>query len=157
MNSMEVIIKKCGIRGIYFDGLGYSRYFMQRLRTVTSELCNDPFILDFHCGNTITRRSNTYLDVMEHLPYFDTTWIGEGFHYDRGPDFYMVELSGIPYGVLNSMLQYGGNPYRGLLYGMTTRPLGNHSSNPSLLCGGTNLIEVKPIMVGKFFITIWGQ
>lgn len=132
INSLEIFLKECRIDGLYFDGMGYSRYFMQRIRSLANEHHKN-FHLDFHCGNTITRRSNSYLDVMEHLPYFDTTWIGEGFNYNLGPDFYLVELSGIPFGVPNSMLQYGGNPWRGMLYGMTNRPLGNHSANPSHL------------------------
>jgi hypothetical protein len=33
----------------------------------------------------------------------------------------MVELSGIPFGLMSEMLQDGGNPWRGMLYGMTNR------------------------------------
>jgi hypothetical protein len=35
--------------------------------------------------------------------------------------FWMVEISGIPFGVMSEMLQGGGNPWRGMLYGMTSR------------------------------------
>lgn len=130
MASLPFLIRNADIEGLYLDGLGYSRQFLQRVRSVSQEERGDNFALDFHSGNTITRRSNSYNDVMEHLPYLDSTWIGEGFDYNLSPEFYLVELSGIPFGVPNSMLQYGGNAWRGMIYGMTTRPLGNHASNP---------------------------
>jgi hypothetical protein len=58
---------------------------------------------------------------MEHLPYLDSLWIGEGRNYDEPPDHWMVEISGIPFGLMSEMLQGGGNPWRGMLYGMTNR------------------------------------
>ena len=33
----------------------------------------------------------------------------------------MIEVSGIPYGLMGEMLEGGGNPWRGMLYGMTGR------------------------------------
>ena len=33
----------------------------------------------------------------------------------------MVEVSGLPYGLMGEMLQDGGNLYRGMIYGMTNR------------------------------------
>jgi hypothetical protein len=58
---------------------------------------------------------------MEHLPYLDSLWIGEGRNYNEPPDHWMVEISGIPFGIMSEMLQGGGNPWRGMLYGMTAR------------------------------------
>lgn len=46
---------------------------------------------------------------------------GEYFDKDSPPDFWLVEMSGIPYGLMGEMLQDGGNQYRGMLYGMTAR------------------------------------
>lgn len=128
--SLESLIKNTGIDGLYFDGLGYSRLLMQRIRKTFERQNVNDFFLDFHIGNTITRRSNSFNDVMEHLPYLDSTWIGEGFNYNHSPAFYLVELSGIPFGVPNSMLQYGGNPWRGMLYGMSSRYNESIASTP---------------------------
>ncbi len=60
---------------------------------------------------------------MEHFPFIDTLWFGELFDYDMPPDYWLVEISGIPFGLMGDMLHYetGGNLYRGLLYGMTAR------------------------------------
>ena len=43
----------------------------------------------------------------------------------------MTEVSGIPFGLTGEMLEKGGRPYHGLLYGMTTRVY--HIYNPGAL------------------------
>ena len=49
-------------------------------------------------------------------------WFGEYFDYEKeSPDFYLTEVSGIPFGLMGEMLQDGGNAWRGMLYGMTNR------------------------------------
>jgi hypothetical protein len=58
---------------------------------------------------------------MEHFPYIDSLWFGEGFDYDESPDFWLIEISGIPFGLYSEMLQNNGNPWRGMIYGMTNR------------------------------------
>jgi hypothetical protein len=58
---------------------------------------------------------------MEHFPFVDSLWFGEGFNYNEPPDYWLVEISGIPFGLFGEMLHGGGNPWRGMLYGMTSR------------------------------------
>jgi len=58
---------------------------------------------------------------MDLLPYFDLIWIGEGRDYNRAPDHWLVEVSGIPFGLPGQMLEGGGNPWRGMVYGITNR------------------------------------
>lgn len=59
---------------------------------------------------------------MEHLPYVDRLWLGEYFDYHTtDPDYWLVELSGIPFGLMGEMLEGGGNPWRGMVFGMTGR------------------------------------
>ena len=53
--------------------------------------------------------------------YFDLVWIGEGRNYNRLPDHWRVEVSGIPFGLPGQMLEGGGNPWRGMVYGITNR------------------------------------
>jgi hypothetical protein len=43
------------------------------------------------------------------------------YGYNLPPDYWLVEISGIPFGLYGEMLQGGGNPWRGMLYGMTNR------------------------------------
>lgn len=58
---------------------------------------------------------------MEHLPYINSLWFGEGFDYNLPPDYWLVEISGIPFGLYGEMLRDCGNPYRGMVYGMSSR------------------------------------
>ena len=58
---------------------------------------------------------------MEHFPYLNRLWFGEYFDRNLPADFWLVEMSGIPFGLMGEMLQDGGNQYRGMLYGMTSR------------------------------------
>ncbi len=132
VESVAWLVNEREIDGLYFDGVTFGRRTIQRLRRV-GDASRPDFRMDFHSGNTITRTSNAFNDCLELLPYLDSTWIGEGFNYDSGPDFYMVELSGIPFGLPNDMLQYGGNPWRGMVYGMVPRYIENHSASPSAM------------------------
>jgi hypothetical protein len=96
---------------------------MKRMRKVL-ERGNPDIFLDLHSANQFNKSdgfANSANLYLEHMPYIDRLWFGEYFDYDRKPDFWMVELSGIPYGVMGEMLQDGGNPWRGMLYGMTGR------------------------------------
>jgi hypothetical protein len=52
-------------------------------------------------------------------------WLGEGYDYNSKPDYWLVEISGIPLGLYGEMLQSCGNAYRGMVYGMSTRYYGN--------------------------------
>jgi hypothetical protein len=81
-------------------------------------------VIDLHSANQYNERdgyassANLY---MEHFPFLDRLWFGEYFDYDENPDYWLVEVSGIPFGLMGEMLQDGGNPWRGMVYGMTGR------------------------------------
>jgi hypothetical protein len=58
----------------------------------------------------------------EYFPFMDKLWFGESFQYDKMPaENWLVEVSGIPFGLMGDMLQAGGNRWRGMVYGMTVR------------------------------------
>ena len=61
---------------------------------------------------------NLYMDL---LPYIDQVWIGEGRDYNTPPDYWLTEIAGIPFGLPGQMLKDGGNPWRGMVYGITNR------------------------------------
>jgi hypothetical protein len=47
------------------------------------------------------------------------------------PEQWLVECSGIPFGLMGDMLQDGGNRWRGMLFGMTARmPWSNSGARP---------------------------
>ncbi|MCY2996090.1 MAG: DUF6067 family protein [Planctomycetota bacterium] len=54
-------------------------------------------------------------------PYYHRLWHGEGFNATHtAADTMLVEMSGIPFGLLGEMLD-APNPWRGMVFGMTTR------------------------------------
>ena len=57
---------------------------------------------------------------MHLMPYIDSLWFGEGFDYSAGPAYWLVESSGIPFGLMGDMMG-AGHVWRGMLHGMTTR------------------------------------
>jgi hypothetical protein len=123
---LEGLAWLCGnlqIDGLYLDEIGYDREIMKRVRRVLDRQ-RPGALLDLHSWNHFNDQAgwanclNLYL---EHLPYVDSLWIGEGRNYDEGPDHWLVEASGIPFGLFSEMLEGGGNPWRGMLYAMTNR------------------------------------
>ena len=121
--GLEWMVKNIGIDGVYIDDSALDRFTLQRARKVIDD--NRPEgRMDLHSWNHFnewagyTNCLNLYMDL---LPYFDLVWIGEGRDYDRSPDHWLIEVSGIPFGLPGQMLEGGGNPWRGMVYGITNR------------------------------------
>ena len=123
VEGLDWLVRHEQIDGLYLDDVAFDRTTMQRMRRVLAHGRPAPMI-DLHSANQYNRSdgfassANLYL---EHFPYIDRLWFGEYFDYDSPPDYWLVELSGIPYGLMGEMLQDGGNPWRGMLFGMTAR------------------------------------
>jgi glycosyl hydrolase family 123 len=124
LEGLYWLVKNTGMRGIYLDGVGYDREIMKRVRNVLDEGAPD-CLIDFHSGNNFSPHyglnspANGYLEL---FPYVNSLWLGEGFEYEKkSSDYWLVEVSGIPFGLFGEMLHGGGNPYRGMVYGMTNR------------------------------------
>ena len=120
------------IDGLYLDDIAFSRETVKRMVTVLQEH-RDEVVIDLHSANQFNPRDgfiNSALLYLEHLPYVTRLWFGEYFEYDRGADYWLTEVSGLPFGLMGEMLQDGGHPYRGLLYGMTTRIYGEVDPRP---------------------------
>jgi hypothetical protein len=123
LEGLNWLVRQVGIDGLYLDGIGYDREIMKRVRKVL-ERARPGCLIDFHSGNHfhpqygLNNCANLYLEL---FPCIDSLWFGEGFDYNEPPDFWLVEMAGIPYGLFGEMLQGGGNPWRGMIYGMTNR------------------------------------
>ncbi|MGB5161589.1 MAG: glycoside hydrolase domain-containing protein [Thermoanaerobaculia bacterium] len=120
------------IDGLYLDDIAFSRETVKRLVTVLHEH-RDEVIIDLHSANQFNERDgfiNSAMLYMEHFPYISRLWFGEYFDYDQGPDYWMTEVAGLPFGLMGEMLQDGGHPYRGMLYGMTARKYGEVDPRP---------------------------
>jgi len=123
LEGLRWLIERAGIDGLYLDGIGYDREVMKRVRRVLDGY-RPGSLIDFHSGDEFPYNdlrisaANKYL---EHFPYIDSLWFGEMYDYNGSPDYWLVEISGIPFGLFGEMLERNGNPWRGMIYGMTAR------------------------------------
>lgn len=123
LEGLDWLMKNVGIDGLYIDDLAFDRMTMKRIRKVMNRT-NPEAMIDLHSANQYNPKdgfANSANLYLEHFPYLDRLWFGEYFNYDFPPEFWLVEVSGIPYGLMGEMLEGGGNPWRGMLYGMTGR------------------------------------
>jgi hypothetical protein len=123
LEGLNWLVKNVGIDGLYLDDAAFDRTTMKRVRKILDR-GRPGALIDLHSANQYNPRdgfassANLYL---EHFPYLNRLWFGEYFDYDLAPDYWLVEVSGIPFGLLGEMLQDGGNPWRGMIYGMPNR------------------------------------
>ena len=113
------LVKNIGIDGLYLDDVTYDRQILKRMRKVMEQI-KPGCIIDLHSNTGFSLGpANQYA---EFFPYIDKLWFGESFDYDKmPPENWLVESSGIPFGLMGDMLQGGGNRWRGMIYGMTVR------------------------------------
>ena len=135
------------IDGIYYDGILFPRETMLRIRRVLSANKGDQGLIDLHSGNfsdggpalsymMFFRAATPFLDVVALAvsltrkacavsAYIDSLWFGESFHYNSPADTFLVEISGLPFGLFGDMLGgekhgaahvdwIGPNLYRGM-------------------------------------------
>ena len=134
MEGLDWLLKHVGIDGLYIDDLAFDRMSMKRVRKILNRT-NPGALIDLHSANQYNDRdgfANSANLYLEHFPYLDRLWFGEYFDYDMPPEFWIVEVSGIPYGLMGEMLWEGGNKWRGMIYGMTGRNPGYGVDNRPL-------------------------
>eukprot|EP01060_Flectonema_neradi_P039927 TRINITY_DN8959_c0_g1_i1.p2 TRINITY_DN8959_c0_g1~~TRINITY_DN8959_c0_g1_i1.p2 ORF type:complete len:421 (+),score=46.56 TRINITY_DN8959_c0_g1_i1:1874-3136(+) len=106
--------------GIYLDEIAYDRVTMMRAK----KALGPNSLIDHHsdCGAFTPSPAMNYMEL---YPFIDSLWYGEGFKYDEAtPDYWLAEISGIPYGLNSDMLRYSGMtpfPYRGMLHASANR------------------------------------
>ncbi|PMQ03505.1 hypothetical protein DyAD56_19750 [Dyella sp. AD56] len=133
IEGLDWLARNMGIDGLYLDDVAYDRTTMKRVRKVLQARRPDPLI-DLHSASQYNPRDgyiNSALLYMELFPYIDRLWFGEEFDYEKtSPTYWLTEISGIPYGLMGEMLQNDGNPWRGMLFGMTSRLGWSEGSDP---------------------------
>ncbi len=119
IEGLAWLVKNVGIDGLYLDDVTYNRQILKRMRKVM-EQTKPGCIIDLHSNTGFSLGpANQYA---EFIPYIDKLWFGESFQYNKMPaENWLVETSGIPFGLMGDMLQDGGNRWRGMIYGMTAR------------------------------------
>ncbi|RPD43328.1 hypothetical protein EG028_01160 [Chitinophaga barathri] len=172
VEGMNWLVQNVGIDGIYLDDVAFDRVTMKRIKRVLTK-DGHPGIIDLHSANQYNKSDgfmNSANLYMEHFPYLDRLWFGEYFDYEKNePDFFLTEVSGIPFGLMGEMLEGGGNPWRGLVYGMTCRMPWKEDADPRYIwkawdafgMQGTEMIgywvENNPVKTdnGKVLATIY--
>lgn len=119
IEGLAWLIENAGIDGLYMDDVSFGRDMLKRMRTVMNEV-KPGCIMDLHSNTGFSKGPvNQY---MEFFPYIDKLWLGESFIYNQmEPENWLVESSGIPFGLMGDMLHAGGNKWLGMQYGMTVR------------------------------------
>jgi Glycoside hydrolase 123, N-terminal domain len=119
IEGLAWLVRNVDIDGLYLDDVTYDRRTVKRIRKV---LDNEKpgCLLDLHSNTGFSKGpANQYA---EFFPFVDKLWFGESFQYDNmPPENWLVEVSGIPFGLMGDMLQGGGNRWLGMVYGMTVR------------------------------------
>lgn len=133
VEGMNWLTQHVGIDGIYLDDVAFDRVTMKRIKRVLTRDGHQG-IIDLHSANQFNKNdgfNNSANLYMEHFPYLNRLWFGEYFDYENNsPDFFLTEVSGIPFGLMGEMLQGGGNPWRGMIYGMTNRMPWSDNADP---------------------------
>jgi hypothetical protein len=119
VEGINWLARNVPIDGLYLDDVAYERTILKRVRKVLDR-ARPGCLIDLHSNTLFSQGpANQYT---EFFPYVNRLWFGEGFKYDdMPPEQWLVECSGIPFGLMGDMLEGGGNRWRGMVFGMTTR------------------------------------
>ncbi len=123
LEGLDYLIRKAGIDGLYIDDTALDRKSMQRARRILDADGSTGRRVNMHSWNHfngLAKWSNSSIAFMELYPYYDGLWHGEGFNSNVSPEYMLIEMSGIPYGLMSEMLQQP-NPWHGMVFGMRTR------------------------------------
>ena len=119
IEGLDWLVKNLDIDGIYLDDVAFDRRTLKRMRKVLNR-SKPGAMIDLHSNTGFSK--GPAIQYTEFFPYVDKLWFGESFQYnDMSPENWLVEVSGIPFGLMGDMLQGGGNRWLGMLYGMTVR------------------------------------
>ena len=120
--GLDWMVNRLNVDGIYIDDSALDRKTLQRARRIL-DADGKRRLVDIHSWNHMNQwagYANSLHLYTELLPYVDRTWIGEGFSANNPADFWLVEMSGIPFGLLSETLD-ARNPFRGMIFGMLPR------------------------------------
>ena len=123
LEGLNLLVKQAGIDGIYIDDTALDRKSMQRARRILDADGHTDRRVNMHSWNHyngLAAWTSSSMAFMELYPYYDSLWHGEGFNADAAPEYMLVEMSGIPYGLMGEMLDHP-NKWHGFVFGMKSR------------------------------------
>ncbi|MFV0482755.1 MAG: glycoside hydrolase domain-containing protein, partial [Bacteroidales bacterium] len=150
LEGLYWMCKNMKIDGIYIDDSALDRLTLKRARKILDRNRPDARI-DMHTWNHFNGMAgyacclNLYMDL---LPYYDQLWIGEGRDYDTSTDYWLIEISGVPFGLTSQLLNHGGNRWRGMVFGITNR-LGWYGPTPEYIWNFWDTYKIQDMdMIG---------
>lgn len=122
LEGLDWMIHNINLGGVYIDDSALDHKTLQRARRIMDK-DNKKRLIDIHSWNHMNSwagYANSLHIYLELLPYVDRTWIGEGFGDNNPLDFWLIEMSGIPFGLLSETLD-ARNQFKGIVFGMLPR------------------------------------
>lgn len=122
LEGLNWMIKNMGIDGVYIDDSSFDGETMRRARRIF-DADGKRRLVDQHTWNHMNPYggyANSINLSLDRLPYVDRLRIGELFRDYNKRDFWLVEMSGIPFGLMSEMLD-AHNVFRGMVFGMLPR------------------------------------
>lgn len=120
--GLDWMIRNIDLDGVYIDDSALDHQTLQRARRIL-DADGKQRLIDIHSWNHMNQwagYANSLHLYLELLPYVDRTWMGEGFGANNSADFWLVEMSGIPFGLMSETLD-AKNLFRGMIFGMLPR------------------------------------
>ena len=124
VEGLNWLAKNVGIDGLYIDDVAFDRTTMKRVRKVLDRnRPGRPHRPPLGQPVQLARRLRQQRQPLPRALPVHRTASGSASTSttNSAPDFWLVEVSGIPFGLMGEMLQDGGNPWRGMVFGMTDR------------------------------------
>ena len=122
LEGLAYTVTRAGIDGLYIDDTSMGRKTTQRARRIL-DAHNPNSQIDAHSWshfNWDAGMTPSAYCYMQNFPYYNRLWYGESFHYDAKPDLWLVEMSGLPFGLMSEMLGTG-QAWRGMVFGEVAR------------------------------------
>jgi hypothetical protein len=121
VEGIQQMMRDFNLDGIYLDEIAYDRVTMMRMKKLLDQRGG---VIDHHSDSGAFCVSPSMI-YMEHFPFLSKLWYGEGFNYDAAtPDYWLVEMSGLAFGLTADMLRYPGmtpEHFKGFLFAQSNR------------------------------------
>jgi hypothetical protein len=121
VEGIQQMMRDFGLDGVYLDEIAYDRITMMRMKKL---LDGRDGVIDHHADAGFVSVSPAMV-YLEHYPFLSKLWYGEGFNYEAAsPDYWLVEMSGLCWGLTADMLRYEGMTpahFKGMLFAQSNR------------------------------------
>lgn len=111
IESQRWLMQNAGVDGLYLDGVTFDRESFLRVRK-TLVRQKPEALIDWH---------GSPAEIMDFVSFVDSIWFGEGADYSREDAYWLVAVSGIPFGIPGELLQTEASVHRGMVYGISQR------------------------------------